>query len=62
MQKALHPRDDISRLYVSRKEGGRGLANIDTTTRRLHKKKSKETLITVARKNKQYKDQQNKNN
>ena len=22
MQKALHPRDDIDRLYVSRKEGG----------------------------------------
>ena len=24
MHKALHPRDDIDRLYVSRKEGGRG--------------------------------------
>ena len=24
MNKALHPRDDIDRLYVSRKEGGRG--------------------------------------
>ena len=25
MHKALHPRDDVDRLYVSRKEGGRGL-------------------------------------
>ena len=29
MQKALHPRDDIDRLYVSRKEGGKGLASIE---------------------------------
>ena len=27
--KALHPRDDMDRLYVSRKEGGRGLASIE---------------------------------
>ena len=27
--KALHPRDDIGRLYVSRKEEGRGLAGIE---------------------------------
>ena len=27
MHKALHPRDDVDRLYVSRKEGGRGLAS-----------------------------------
>ena len=27
MPKALHPRDDKDRLYVSRKEGGSGLAN-----------------------------------
>ena len=25
MHKALHPRDDVDRLYVSRKEGGKGL-------------------------------------
>ena len=31
MHKALHPRDDVDRLYVSRKEGGRGLANIEDT-------------------------------
>ena len=29
MHKALHPRDDRDRLYVSRKEGGRGLASIE---------------------------------
>ena len=28
-QEALHPRDDVNRLYVSRKEGGRGLASIE---------------------------------
>ena len=31
MHKALHPRDDIDRLYVSRKEGGRELASIEDT-------------------------------
>ena len=29
MHKALHPRDDVDRLYVSRKGGGRGLACIE---------------------------------
>ena len=29
MHKALHPRDDIDRLYVSRKNGGRGLTSIE---------------------------------
>ena len=29
MQKALHRRDDVDRLYVSRKEGGRGLASTE---------------------------------
>ena len=29
MHKALDPRDDVGRLYVSRKEGGRGLASIE---------------------------------
>ena len=37
--KALHPRDDVDRLYVSRKEGGRGLTSIedsvDTSIHRL---------------------------
>ena len=29
MHKALHPKDDVDRLYVPRKEGGRGLASIE---------------------------------
>ena len=29
MHKALHPRYDVDRLYVSRKEGGRGLASVE---------------------------------
>ena len=29
IHKALHPRDDIDRLYVSRKERRRGLASIE---------------------------------
>ena len=29
MHKALHPRGDVDRLYVSRKEGGRWLASIE---------------------------------
>ena len=28
MHKTLHSRDDVDRLYVSSKEGGRGLASI----------------------------------
>ena len=31
MHKALHPRDDVDRLYVCRKEGARGLASIEDT-------------------------------
>ena len=31
MHKALHPRDDVDRLYASRKERGRGLASIEDT-------------------------------
>lgn len=29
MHGALHPRANIDRLYISRKEGGRGLTNIE---------------------------------
>ena len=45
---ALHPKDYIDRLYVSRKEGGRGRANfedsVNTSIRLLehHLKKNKE--------------------
>ena len=39
MHMTLHPRDDVDRLYVPRKEGGRGLASIedsvDTSIQRL---------------------------
>ena len=31
MHKTLHPRDDVDRLYVSRKDGERGLASIEDT-------------------------------
>ena len=53
MQKALHRRDDIDRLYVPRKEGRRGLASIedcvDTSTQELEDciKKDKERLIAA---------------
>ena len=43
--KALHPRDDVDGLYVSRKEGGRGIASIEDSVdasiqrlERLHRK------------------------
>ena len=29
MHKALHPREDVDILYVSRREGGRGLTSIE---------------------------------
>ena len=29
MYKALHPKDDVDRLYVPRKEGGRGITSIE---------------------------------
>ena len=31
MHKALHPRDNVDSLYVSRKEGGRGLASLENS-------------------------------
>ena len=31
MHKALHPRNDVDRLYVSKREGGRGLTSVDTS-------------------------------
>ena len=57
MHKALHPRDDVDRLYVPRKEGGRGLASIevsvDTSIQRLedHIEKYERGLITATRNN-----------
>ena len=55
LHKGLHPRDDIDRLYVSRKEGEMGLNRIDDLAdaiierlKEYTKKKSKERLITAA--------------
>ena len=53
MYRALHPRDDIDWLYVSRGKGGRGLASIgdivDTSIQRLEDsiEKSRGRLITA---------------
>ena len=55
MHKALHSRDDDDGLYVSRKEGGRGLAsiedNVDASIRRLedYLEKHEGGLITATR-------------
>ena len=39
MHKVMYPRDDIDKLYVSRREGGRGLASseesVDASIQRL---------------------------
>ena len=57
MHKSLHPRDDVDRLYVSKKEGGRGLTSIeepvDASIQRLedYTKKRREGLITATRNN-----------
>ena len=57
MHKALHPKDDVDRLYVPRKEGGRGLASIedsvDTSIQRLEDyiEKQERGLIMVIRNN-----------
>ena len=49
IHKALHPRDDIDRLYMAKK-GGKGLASIENFVEALQEyvKKSKERLITAA--------------
>ena len=31
MHNGLHPRSDVDRLYIPRKDGGRGLANAEDT-------------------------------
>ena len=55
VHRALHPRHDFDRLYVSRKEGGRGLASIedsvDASIQRLkdYFKKLESRLITATR-------------
>ena len=54
MHKSLHPRDNVDRLYASRKEGERGLAcienSIDTSIQRLEDYIEKQGgLITATR-------------
>ena len=57
MHQALHPRDDVDRLYMSRKEGGRGVASIensvDISIQRLevYIEKCRGRLITATRNN-----------
>ena len=57
MHKALHPRDDVDRLYVFRKDGGRGLASIedsiDASIQQLkdYIEKHERELITAIRNN-----------
>ena len=43
VHKALHSRDDIDRLYVSRKERGQVQDSVNTSIQRLHKKSLKKT-------------------
>ena len=57
MHKALHPRDNVDRVYVSRREGERGLASIensvDTSIKRLedYTEKRRGRLIIATRNN-----------
>ena len=57
MDKALHPRDNVDRLYISRKDGGRRLTsienNIDASIQRLEDYIGKHEggLITAIRNN-----------
>ena len=57
VHKGLHSRDDVNRLYASRKWGGKGLANIedsvDPSIQRLEDyiEKCKEIIITATRNN-----------
>ena len=57
MQKALHSKDDVNRLYVTRKEGGRGLACIEDSVDRFMQRleyyieKHERGLITAIRNN-----------
>ena len=50
MHKALHPRDDINRIYVSRKEGGGKLASIEDNVDALMttQKNSKEDRLQLS--------------
>ena len=49
MHKALHPRDDIDRLHISRKEGGRGFASIEETKEKLKETEKRNKYLDLAR-------------
>ena len=68
MYKALHPRNDLDDLCVSRKERGRGIVsiekNIDASIQGLKdyiKKAPKNTCYNHQKQYRQHKHQQNKN-
>jgi len=54
MRKALHPRGDVHRLYLSRKEGGRDMMNVEDTVDlaiinlETYVKDSRESILTGA--------------
>ena len=70
MHKAVHPKSNVDRLYISRNEGGRGLFSIEDTIEtsktglKSYVQESKERLLSAARKSgmevketvKEYKD------
>ena len=54
MHKTLYPRDDVDRLYVSRREGGRGIEDsVDASIQRLkdYIQKRRGRLIAATRNN-----------
>ena len=54
IHKVLHPRDDIDRLYVSRKKKQED--SIDKTTRRLRKKEQRKTDYSDQKQHKEHKN------
>ena len=67
MDKALHTSDDLDRMYVSRKGGGRGFAiiefNVEASIQRLEtqiKKKYRERLLNHQKRYIRHKCQENK--
>ena len=61
MHKALHPRDDVDRQYVSRKEDGRGVASIEDSVDTSIRKEKRKTNNSNQKQHKQHKNQQNNN-
>ena len=62
MNKALHSRDDVDRIYMSRKDEGRGLASVDVpikkqTTRRLYRKARRKTDYNHQKQYERHEDQ-----